>query len=196
MNCWAPATAFGFRAEAYLDPNYYWIQVMGRLRPGVSAGAGPGRAGAAVSAMGDGDRRPTTGSARIFPSWSSTTAAGGLDTLRRRVLAAALCADDAGGIDPGAGVRQRRQPAAGARRGEKARDRAAPERGRGPVSRRAATADRERAAGVAGRRSGRVVRDLGDSLPDSAAGQRPGELHSARGIELARAGRRRPHFRC
>jgi predicted permease len=27
---------FGFRAERYLDDHYYWIQVMGRLRPGVS----------------------------------------------------------------------------------------------------------------------------------------------------------------
>src|SRR6185503_5925927 len=27
---------FGFRSESYLDRNYYWIQVMGRLRPGVS----------------------------------------------------------------------------------------------------------------------------------------------------------------
>jgi hypothetical protein len=27
---------FGFRPERYLDRNYYWIQVMGRLRPGVS----------------------------------------------------------------------------------------------------------------------------------------------------------------
>ncbi|HKW98421.1 MAG TPA: ABC transporter permease [Bryobacteraceae bacterium] len=27
---------FGFRAEDYLDRHYYWIQIMGRLRPGVS----------------------------------------------------------------------------------------------------------------------------------------------------------------
>ena len=30
------ADQFGFRAERYLDSHYYWIQVMGRLRPGVS----------------------------------------------------------------------------------------------------------------------------------------------------------------
>src|SRR5205823_4787354 len=29
------ANQFGFRPERYLDRNYYWIQVMGRLRPGV-----------------------------------------------------------------------------------------------------------------------------------------------------------------
>ena len=27
---------FGFRPEDYLDQNYYWIEMMGRLRPGVS----------------------------------------------------------------------------------------------------------------------------------------------------------------
>ncbi len=27
---------YGSRAEAYLEPNYYWIEMMGRLRPGVS----------------------------------------------------------------------------------------------------------------------------------------------------------------
>ena len=27
---------FGFRPEDYLEPNEYWIQIMGRLRPGVT----------------------------------------------------------------------------------------------------------------------------------------------------------------
>ena len=119
--------------------------------------------------------------------------AGGLDTLRRAVLAAAVRADDDGGIDPGPGMRQCRQSAAGARRGATARNRAAAEYRRGPASRRAATADRERAAGIAGRSARRPVRDLGDSFPDAAAGERPGELHAARGIELARARAWRPH---
>ena len=43
--------------------------------------------------------------------------------------------------------------------------------------------------------AGGVVRDLGDSFPDAAAGQRPGELHPARGFELARARAWPPHFR-
>src|SRR5207247_9856412 len=30
------ADQFGFRPERYLDQHYYWIQIMGRLRPGVS----------------------------------------------------------------------------------------------------------------------------------------------------------------
>ena len=30
------AAQFGFRPETYFDRNYYWIQVMARLRPGVT----------------------------------------------------------------------------------------------------------------------------------------------------------------
>lgn len=74
---------FGFRPEAYLARNYYWIQVMGRLRPGVSR--------AQAQAM----------LAPVFQQWVATTAendpersnlpalvinqgAGGLDSLRRQ----------------------------------------------------------------------------------------------------------------
>jgi macrolide transport system ATP-binding/permease protein len=74
---------FGFRPEDYLGRNYYWIQVMGRLRPGVS----PARAQAAL--------------APAFQQWVASTAAndreranlpelvvkegaGGLDSLRRQ----------------------------------------------------------------------------------------------------------------
>ena len=104
------------------------------------------------------------------------------------VLEAAVRAVDAGGIDPGHRLRQCRQSAAGARRGENAGNGATAERGRGPVSRGAATAYRKRSAGVDGWRPGSIVRHLGDSLSYAAAGQRRGELHAARRIELARAG--------
>jgi predicted permease len=74
---------FGFRAADYLEPNYYWIEVMGRLRPGISIA----QAQAAL--------------APAFQQWVATTAAndreranlpalivkegaGGLDTLRRQ----------------------------------------------------------------------------------------------------------------
>jgi macrolide transport system ATP-binding/permease protein len=72
----------GFRAEDYLDQHYYWIQVMGRLRPGVSVA----QAQAVLAPQ--------------FHRWAESTAneqermnlpelvlkegAGGLDTLRRR----------------------------------------------------------------------------------------------------------------
>jgi predicted permease len=74
---------FGFRPEDYLAGNYYWVQVMGRLRPGVSIA----QAQAAL--------------APAFQQWVATTAANdkeranlptlvvkegasGLDSLRRR----------------------------------------------------------------------------------------------------------------
>ena len=83
MNCWEPPINLGFHAERYLDQNYYWIEIMGRLRPGVSLA----QAQAAL--------------APLFQQWVASTAtndreranlpallvkegAGGLDTLRRR----------------------------------------------------------------------------------------------------------------
>jgi predicted permease len=77
------ADPFGFRADDYLDPNYYWVEVMARLRPGVSLA----QAQAALAPR--------------FQHWVATTAsndqqrtnlpvlvvkqgAAGLDTLRRR----------------------------------------------------------------------------------------------------------------
>src|ERR1022692_4694947 len=73
---------FGFRPERYLDEHYYWVHIMGRLRPGVSLA----QAQAAL--------------APAFHQWVASTAsdkelanlpelvvnegAGGLDTLRRR----------------------------------------------------------------------------------------------------------------
>ena len=43
----------------YLDPNYYWVEMMGRLKPGVDLPQRPGGAGGAVRAVGrlDGDQR-------------------------------------------------------------------------------------------------------------------------------------------
>jgi predicted permease len=77
------ANQFGFRSGLYLDPNYYWIQILARLRPGVS----PAQAQASL--------------APVFQQWVAGTAAndqeranlpalvvnpgaGGLDTLRRK----------------------------------------------------------------------------------------------------------------
>jgi macrolide transport system ATP-binding/permease protein len=77
------ADSFGFQAQDYLDQNYYWVEIMARLRPGVSLG----QAQAALAPR--------------FQQWVATTAsndqqranlpalvvkegATGLDTLRRR----------------------------------------------------------------------------------------------------------------
>ena len=77
------ADSFGFQAQDYLDQNYYWVEIMARLRPGVSLA----QAQAALAPR--------------FQQWVATTAsndqqranlpalvvkegATGLDTLRRR----------------------------------------------------------------------------------------------------------------
>ena len=46
-------------SERYLDQNYYWVEMMGRLKPGVDLPPRPGGAGGAVRAVGrlDGDQR-------------------------------------------------------------------------------------------------------------------------------------------
>ncbi len=76
------ADQFGFRATRYLDAHYYWIQIMGRLRPGVS----PAQAQAALAprfrqwvastAINDGERAN-------LPELVVDSGAGGLGTLRR-----------------------------------------------------------------------------------------------------------------
>ena len=65
----------------------------------------------------------TTVSAPIFRYCRSTTARGGLDTLRRKVCEAALSAAGHGRSDPCDRVREHRQPAARAGDGPPARDR-------------------------------------------------------------------------
>ncbi len=105
------------RPELLLDTDHG--PVASRGQPGSSAG----RAGAVVSAMGgqhSGQR----------PGARESSRAGG---QRRRgragqpapaVLATAVRADGAGGIDPGLGLRQCSEPVAGARRCAQARNRA------------------------------------------------------------------------
>ena len=73
---------FGFRAERYLDSHYYWIQVMGRLRPGVSlvqaqtALAPQFQQWVASTATNDRERAN-------LPELVVNAGAGGLSTLRR-----------------------------------------------------------------------------------------------------------------
>ena len=125
------ADQFGFRAGSYLERNYYWVEVMARLRPGVSLA----QAQAALAPR--------------FQQWVETTAAndraagepshagpqgrsGRFGNSASQVLQAAVRINDAGGTDPGDRVLQCGQPAAGAGRFAQARNRAASERGRGP----------------------------------------------------------------
>jgi macrolide transport system ATP-binding/permease protein len=73
---------FGFRAERYLDPHYYWIQVMGRLRPGVSLAQAQAvlapRFEQWVASTATNDRERAQ-----LPQLVINRGAGGLSTLRR-----------------------------------------------------------------------------------------------------------------
>src|ERR1700722_9664233 len=170
---------FGPKPEGYLDKNYYWVEMMGRMKPGVTL------------AQAQATLAPN------FANWVATTATtnGEADEssvasheTRRRgtgepapaVFQAAVCTDDDGGINSRDRVRERRKPVAGARGGAKKGNRAAAERGRGTDARRAAVVDGERPAGVDWRSAGSVVRGLGDEGADGAAREWQSEFHVAR----------------
>jgi predicted permease len=74
---------FGFRPETYLDRNYYWTQVMGRLRPGVSIAQAQAALAPAfhqwVASTAANDRESAN-----LPELSVKEGAGGLDSLRRQ----------------------------------------------------------------------------------------------------------------
>jgi macrolide transport system ATP-binding/permease protein len=74
---------FGFQAEAYLDRNYYWIQVMGRLRPGISRAQAQARLAPVfqrwVASTASNDRERSN-----LPALVINQGAGGLDSLRRQ----------------------------------------------------------------------------------------------------------------
>jgi macrolide transport system ATP-binding/permease protein len=73
----------GVTPETYLDQNYYWINVMGRLRPGVTLGGAENRLAmlfrqwVAGTAANDEERAN-------LPSLLVTEGAAGLDSLRRQ----------------------------------------------------------------------------------------------------------------
>jgi predicted permease len=77
------AHQFGFRAQAYLDQHYYWVHVMGRLRPGVSIAQAQAvlapafHQWVASTAVNDKERAN-------LPELVVKEGAGGLDSLRRR----------------------------------------------------------------------------------------------------------------
>jgi predicted permease len=77
------ADAFGFQPKDYLDANYYWVEIMGRLRPGITraqaqAALAP-RFQQWVAATATNDQQRSN-----LPMLVLEPGAAGLDTLRRR----------------------------------------------------------------------------------------------------------------
>ncbi len=77
------ADQFGFRAKDYFDANYYWVEIMARLRPGVSlaqaqAALAP-RFQQWVATTASNDRQEAN-----LPALMLKEGAAGLDTLRRQ----------------------------------------------------------------------------------------------------------------
>jgi predicted permease len=74
---------FGFRPEDYLARNFYWVQVMGRLRPGVSLARAQAALAPAfhewVAGTATNDRQRAN-----LPALVVKQGAGGLDSLRRQ----------------------------------------------------------------------------------------------------------------
>jgi macrolide transport system ATP-binding/permease protein len=74
---------FGFRPIDYLNRNYYWVQVMGRLRPGVSLAQAQAALSPAfqqwVAGTATNDRERAN-----LPALVVSPGAGGLDSLRRQ----------------------------------------------------------------------------------------------------------------
>jgi predicted permease len=74
---------FGFQSAAYLDQHYYWIQIMGRLRPGVTRAQAQAALAPAfhqwVASSATNERERAN-----LPTLVVREGAGGLDSLRRK----------------------------------------------------------------------------------------------------------------
>ncbi len=77
------ANQFGFRANDYLDQNYYWVEIMARLRPGVSLAQAQAtlapRFQQWVATTASNERQRAN-----LPALMLKEGAAGLDTLRRQ----------------------------------------------------------------------------------------------------------------
>ena len=173
--------------EQVLRQNFYWLEMMGRLRPGVSCEPGAGRAGGPVPAIRGQHRSHCEGESG-FAGAVAAGRRGRPGFAAAAVFQTALRPDGDGRPDSHHRVRQYRQSAAGALHGAAARDGGAPQPGRGTYARGAPVVDRERAAVTGWRTPRGACGTLGNPFDHLAAGQRTRQLHASRRPELAGAG--------
>jgi macrolide transport system ATP-binding/permease protein len=74
---------WGFTAKDYLDPHYYWVEIMGRLRPGVTLRQAQAQLAPQFQQWVAATARNKEQSAKL-PVLYLAEGASGLDTLRRR----------------------------------------------------------------------------------------------------------------
>ncbi|MGC4051189.1 MAG: ABC transporter permease [Paludibaculum sp.] len=150
-------------ARMFPDENFYWIEMMGRLRPGVSMAQAQAvlaprfHQWVAATATTDGERAK-------LPALLLNPGAGRPGQFAPPVFQASVCAAGDGGTDSGNRVREYRQSAAGEGSCATARNGGPAKLGRGTIPNRTAVAYRECDAGVARGSTWGPVCDLGRAM--------------------------------
>ena len=171
----------------FFDNNFYWLEMMGRLRPGVSVSqaqaALAGRFHPFVESTATTAKEKSRSAGALAPGRCGRTGLAAAALLK-----APLRTHGDGRPDSRHRLRQHRQSPARALHGPAARDGGAPQPGRGTSARGSPTVDRKRAA-VPDRRLARSAGGtLGNPFDHLAAGQRTREFHASCEPELAGAG--------
>ena len=162
-------------ANHYLDPNYYWLEMMARLRPGVSLSQAHATL-SAVPPMGgdDGGQR-----SRARESSGAGTPGG---SRRPRYVAATIfetlvCPAGHGVINPCDRVRQHCEPAAHESHGAQARNGGSAQYWSRSIPCDPPTADRKPATRLCRRRRRSPFRDLGNSISAQTTIPQPARSH-------------------
>ena len=171
----------------FFDNNYYWLEMMGRLRPGVSAEPGPVRPGRTLPSVRREHRLHRQRESR--PARAVAPGRRGRPGLAAAALfQAPLRTHGDGRPDSRHRVRQHRQSPAGALHCPPARNGRPPQPRCRTHARRAPVVDRKRAVVPRGRLARSACGALGNPFDHLAAGQRTRRFHASRKPELAGAG--------